>query len=190
MTSPEMDRYCNVMEDIKGRIVAIDLIGTPAGQALPVVVRIESIYLQYRKILELFVFASFVGAPEQYAALYEAYAKHRDAARLLAELAQANPEFYPMPKTPAAAPHLTPSDFVEFHRRCGEITYANNPLAGVPDFDWYLGHAEEWRDKIIGLLDVHVTRLAGGRGSHLVRMQGGGQKVVSVPFDPAQGPPS
>src|SRR6185369_3768222 len=92
MTAPEMNRYCNVMEDVKGRIIAIDLIGTPAGQAVPVVVRIESIYLQYRKILELFAFASLLTAPEKYAQVYEGYCKQRDAAQLLQVLEQANPD--------------------------------------------------------------------------------------------------
>ena len=196
MTTPEMDRYCNVMEDVKGRIVAIDLIGTPAGQAVPVVVRIESIYLQYRKILELFAFASLLTVPEKYAQVYEAYSKQRDAAQLLQALELANPDFYPKPKLAGVAGKapadrtsgfLTTGDFVELHRRCSEIAYARDPLAGLMDFDWYIGHAEQWRDKIIGLLDVHVTRLAGAPDWQLVSMQGGGHKVVSAAVDPAQG---
>jgi hypothetical protein len=199
MTTPDMDRYCNVMEDVKGRIIAIDLIGTPAGQAVPVVVRIESIYLQYRKILELFAFASLLTAPEKYAQVYEAFSKQRDAAQLLQALEQANPDFYPKPKLAGAdgkAPadrtsgFLTREDFAELHRRCSEIAYARDPLAGLTDFDWYMSHAQEWRDKIIGLLDVHATRLAGTQDWQLVSMQGGGGKVASVPFDRAQGLPS
>ena len=199
MTAPEMNRYCNVMEDVKGRIIAIDLIGTPAGQAVPVVVRIESIYLQYRKILELFAFASLLTAPEKYAQVYEGYSKQRDAAQLLQALEQANPDFYPKPKLAGAAGKapadrasgfLTPGDFVELHRRSSEIAYARDPLAGLTDFDWYMSHAQEWRDKIIGLLDVHATRLAGTQDWQLVSMQGSGGKVASAPFNAAQGAPS
>jgi hypothetical protein len=197
MAEQEMVRYCNLMEDIKGRIVAVDQLGSPAGLAVPVVVRFESIYLQYRKILELIAFASLVSDAEAYSRVYQGFSKNWNAEELFRDLERANPGFYPKPKleVPDSDPkvrstladrtsgYLTAGEFLELHGRSGEIIYGRDPFAGVPGLEWFVSNAEDWRDKIVGLLDMHVIRLAGVPGFHLVRMQAEDRKVRCYAFE-------
>ena len=85
MDAPEIVRYCNLMEDIKRRIAVVDQLGTPTGPALPPQVRMESIYLQYRKILELIAFGSLVSNLDKFSKIYARFSKYWNAAELFRE---------------------------------------------------------------------------------------------------------
>lgn len=186
------------MEDIKRRIAVVDHLGTPASLVLPPQVRIESIYLQYRKILEQIAFGSLISNRDKFSQVYARFSKYWNAAELLRDLQRVNSDFYPKPKLEEPSPdpkvkghlvdktegYLTKGEFLELYGRSGDILHERNPYAGSSEFEWFLQNAESWRDKIIGLLNMHMIHLVGIPGFYLVHMQAEDGKVHFYTFLP------
>jgi hypothetical protein len=134
---------------------------------------IESIYLQLRKILELIALASLVANKDHYARQQQKFESHWHAARILRDLAEINPQFYPTPgkqirdeKSTAVIAvdsikegFLTQNDFVELYESCGKILHADNPYGGVTDLSAYERQAPIWSGKIKTLLNHHQIQL-------------------------------
>jgi hypothetical protein len=200
MAAPEIARYCNLMEDIKRRIAVVDQLGSATGLVLPPQVRVESIYLQYRKILELIAFGSLVSNLDKFSKVYARFSKYWNAADLFRDLARVNKEFYPRPKLEEPSPdpkvkrhlvdkqggYLTRGEFLELYGRAGDILHERNPYAGPSELEWFLKNAESWRDKIMGLLNTHVIHLVGMPGFYLIHMQEADGQVHHYTFMPAE----
>jgi hypothetical protein len=198
MDKPEIVRYCDLMEEIKRRIAVVDQLGTATGLVLPPQVRMESIYLQYRKILELIAFGSLVSNRDKFSKVYARFSKYWNAADLLRDLERVNRDFYPKPKLEELSPdpqvkrhlvdkpngYLTKGQFLELYGRAGDILHERNPYAGPSELEWFLKNAESWRDRIIGLLNTHVIHLVGMPSFYLVHMQGEDGKVHHYTFMP------
>ena len=97
MHSSDMQKYCDLMEEIKRRMNVIDLFLSGKGHAVYEPTTLESVGLQVRKILELIAFGSLVANKAVYSAIYLNFAKHWHAGRLLRDLAKVNSSFYPKP---------------------------------------------------------------------------------------------
>ena len=59
MSEPDIQKYCDLMEEIKRRTSVIDFFLSGSGHALFQPITLESMGLQLRKILELIAFGSF-----------------------------------------------------------------------------------------------------------------------------------
>jgi hypothetical protein len=144
----------------------------------------ETIGLQFRKILELIVFASLTANKKLYATAYANFSKHWEASKLIGNLRRLNPGFYPVPIiiTPDPAPHirsafalrtvgfLTADQLIQTHGRCGKLLHAANPFGQVIDYDFYHQSFVEWHRLIIGLLNCHQVRLPNEPNMWLIQM--------------------
>jgi len=135
-------QYALIMKEIKNRIKVIDFFLHGPGHAIYPPTTIESICLQFRKILELIAMASLVANKKQYVKLHRDFGKHWNAEYLLRDLGRVNSDFYPKPisETPSAETgikmhisdiehdYLTKKDFIVVYKKCGGLLHADNPL--------------------------------------------------------------
>ena len=61
------------------------------------IIEVETICLQFRKILEKIMLMSLVANKEAYAEQNAKFAKHYHAERIMRDLERINPDFYPVP---------------------------------------------------------------------------------------------
>ena len=94
---PDVAKYCDCMEEIKRRTNVIN--GFLRGELSTSykMTNIESVYLQFRKVLELIALASLVANKDEYAKQQAKFVQHWHAGRILDDLTQVNPQFYPVP---------------------------------------------------------------------------------------------
>jgi hypothetical protein len=182
--SPDLAKYCGLMEEVKLRVNVIDFFISGKGHALYPPPTLESACLQLRKILELVAFGSLVANKDVYTAVYANFSKKWDAGDLLKELRQVNPDFYPLPIIEVPSKHppavvdlekrerdvLAELDFVEVYGRCGVMAHAANPYGKGIDYAYYQQKLPIWRTQVVNLLDSHEIRLVDAPGFYLIHM--------------------
>jgi hypothetical protein len=183
MQNNDVAMYINLMEEIKRRIVVVNTLLLDKS-ALPYkATKIESFYLQIRKVLELVAFGSLVANREAYSKIYTEFSKAWNARVLFRELDRVNPEFYPraLQATPGLSPDvkvhyidrigaLTKEEFIKLYEKSGAIMHAENPYGSKTDYEYYDRLGAEWRDKILWLLDTHSFHLVGSPRRFVVEM--------------------
>ena len=182
--SPDLVKYCDLMEEVKLRINVIDFFVLGQGRALYERAALESACLQLRKILELVAFGSLVANKDAYTAVYGKFSKKWDAGDLLKELGQVNPDFYPFPiiEVPSSHPpavvdlvpregdFLTELAFAEVYGRCGVMAHAANPYGKGIDYAYYQQKLLLWRAQVVNLLNAHQIHLVNTPGFYLIHM--------------------
>ena len=173
------------MRTVRSRIAVVDsLLGDAPPESL-VQPQIESIYLQYRKILEGIAFSSLASNLVQFEKSYRSFAKYWNAATLFRDLERINPQFYPIPRIEVPSPdpaisnqlverasdYLIKGEFLELYGRTGDILHERNPYSPGQDLDWFARRAAEWRRKIVHLLEIHSIHLHGSTTVYLVHLQ-------------------
>jgi hypothetical protein len=183
--SPDIVKYCDLMEGIKLRMNVIDFFIVGKGHALYPPPTLESASLQLRKILELVAFGSLVANKDAYTAVYAKASKKWNASELLNELEQVNPDFYPVPviEVPSKIPgvvtehkkrdgdFLTKLDFAEVYGRCGVMAHAANPFGKGIDYAYYQQKLVLWRTQVLNLLNAHEIRLVNRPGLYVIHMR-------------------
>lgn len=168
------------MELIKKRIEVILYFEKRQGGSLYVASTIESVYLQFRKILELIAMGSLIANKEIYSQQNANFAQHWNARKILDSLEKLNPQFYPKPiiekdggsnLVDKKEGFLTRDDFVTLYNACGEIMHTNNPYGNQTDYDEYLSSITKWRELIMGLLNNHKIRLLNDSNMYVIHMQ-------------------
>jgi len=169
-----LTRYCNCMEEIKMRVEVIEGFLTGKLSTNYLQPTVESVCLQFRKILELIALASLVAHKDDYSKQRENFALDWHAARILKEIEKINPAFYPVPgkqkKDPTTGkvleienvkePYLTRSDFEVLYDICGGLLHAANPFGQSKDYEGFARSAPTWLSKIKTLLNHHQIQLA------------------------------
>jgi len=164
------------MDEVKRRMLVIDFFTSKAGHALFKPTTLESIALQFRKILELVAMASLVANKHAYAKAYADFARHWNAKFLLRDLKKINPDFYPVPfrELPPTKPgvvkdwedltsgHLTQADFVRLYDGCGGMLHARNPFGSPLKYEAFENEIGSWHSKIVTLLNCHRVQLLNG----------------------------
>jgi hypothetical protein len=182
--SPDIAKYCGLMEEVKLRVNVIDFFISGKGHALYPPPTLESACLQLRKILELVAFGSLVANKDAYTAVYGKFSKKWDAGDLLKELGQVNPYFYPFPIIEVPSTHppavvdlvpreggfLTESNFAEVYGRCGVMAHAANPYGEGIDYAYYRQQLPLWRTQVMNLLNAHEIRLVNTPGLYLIHV--------------------
>jgi len=185
MIGPDIQKYCDLMEEIKRRTSVIDFFLTGGGHALYQPTTIESVSLQLRKILELIAFGSLVANKESYSAMYERFATTWNARLLLRDLERVNPDFYPKPvvESPSSdsralhqlkdrePDYMTKEEFEKIYEKCGAIMHADNPYGSRIDYAYYSGKLPAWRSEVVNLLNNHQIRLLNEPGFYLIHMK-------------------
>ena len=203
MQEPDIIKYCNLMDEIKRRTAVITAFGSGGAAALYKATTIESVSLQFRKILELIALGSLVANKNEFSKVYADFAKCWNAQYLLKDIERVNPNFYPRPivESPTSQPgvkmewqdkkdgFLTKTEFLKLYEKCGAIMHAGNPYGSQIDYGYYERNVQGWLDKIIGLLNSHTIRLVNDPNLYLLHMkEDGDDKVHHYVFAPLAGP--
>lgn len=185
MQESDVAKYCDLMGEVKRRMSVIASFMTGSSNALYMPTTVESVYLQFRKILELIAFGSLVANQQLFTKAYADFAKMWHAQRLLDDLKTINPDFYPEPidevpsKMPGArndwvpktAGFLTKDDFVALYKKCGQILHSENPYGTRINYEDCYNDIQGWTDKIIALTNCHLIKLVNDKNLYLVHMQ-------------------
>ena len=163
-------KYIACMEEIKKRTEVVTAFINGEITSKYLITTVESVFLQFRKILELIALSSLVANHEKYSKCHANFKKHWKAKQILNELEKINPKFYPYPtkqipvseglyNTPKIkSGYLTKEDFIELYDRCSNMLHSNNPFSDQKQEDIkniLSKEAPEWLDKIIILLNHH-----------------------------------
>ena len=172
------------MEEVKLRTDVLSRFIAGTATAVYRAANIETEYLQLRKILELVAFGSLVANRDSFSKLYAEFAKLWNARRLLDDIEEVHPGFYPEPIVEKLDPEagvkaewqkkedgfLTRQDFITLYKKCGAILHAENPYGDKIDYAAYEQEAPTWLKKIVGLLNCHLIRLVDDKNIYLVHM--------------------
>ncbi|HEX5422745.1 MAG TPA: hypothetical protein VFW94_04300 [Candidatus Acidoferrales bacterium] len=203
MSQPDIEKYCDLMEELKRRTAVVDFFLVGGGHALYQPPTIESVALQLRKMLELIAFGSLVANRDSYSAAYANFAQHWNARLMLRDVERINPDFYPRPVVEAPSPdpraihslkdrasdYLTKDEFEKAYEKCGAILHAENPYGSRIDYAYYTQRLPAWRTQIANLLNNHQIRLVGEPGFWLIHMQENqDDKVHYYKFEPPRVP--
>ena len=191
--TPDFDRYLRVMWDIKWRL---EITGYMVRgdhpkfdiSLLPLYMKVETIALQIRRIIESIALASLVANKSLYKEETEKFKKFWKTKEIFEYIEKRNPDFYPKPVTPFLLNTYTgelSSDIrlikdgfmtrdmcLEAHNKCCNLLHAQNPFAEDPDRDYlgFLSQVPVWIDLIVKLLDWHIFRILGSDDFHVVIM--------------------
>ena len=148
---PNISLYCNQMDLIKKRIEVIQFLKLNQGNCLYPAATIETVYLQFRKILELIaleliVMGSLIVNKEIYSIERKKISKDWNAHLMFKRLELLNPEFYPSPIIESdgqildkESDFLTKDDFLNlYNKKYSRIMHAENPYNKTTNYDEYL----------------------------------------------------
>jgi len=187
-------KYCDGMEEIKRRVDTINGLLAGTRSTGYKATNIESVYLQFRKVLELIALSSMVLNKDEYSKQHSKFASHWHASRILSDLEKINPDFYPVPSRqvvdqitgkvlkvePIIQGYLTKDDFAKLYEMCGGILHASNPFKPTQDLERYEKEASTWLQKIMLLLGHHHAQLFDKNYQLWVIMQTQGTNKVSA----------
>ena len=190
MVEVERREYVAQMEDLKRRLDSLRslfaLWDVSLG-AVPMSVVTESIYLQFRKVLERIAMASLLanrGAMESVDRSRRKLGKMWNGDTILKTIEGVNPEFYPIPivETPSPLPRvktqltaredgfLSRQQYKMLYDQCGSIMHADNPLGKSADYEQLVRDGPMWKERIMQLLNCHRIGLVNEDGFYLVHM--------------------
>src|SRR5699024_5058643 len=93
----ELNLYHDCLYEIKRRIEVIaDHLNKKITERY-LIIEVETICIQFRKILEKIMLMSLLDNKEAYAEQNEKFAKHYQEERIMKDLERINPDFYPVP---------------------------------------------------------------------------------------------
>jgi len=194
--------YTSIMEEAKFRALSINTL-TNSGYALPVPLQREYCFLQLRMLCELIALGCLVAHGDIEETKTSSLQKSYRAGEIVKRLQKLHPNFYPSPrKLVFSSGHvhlsdydrefLTKSDLITLYGKCGDALHKGNlrqlldpknqPTADFRDI-------QEWGQKILNLLSVHLISRREGKFHLLVVLeasQTGGNVLVSVAESPVQ----
>jgi hypothetical protein len=202
MQQGDIQKYCNLMEEVKRRINVINSFGSGLSGALYKAATTESVYLQFRKILELIAFGSLVANSKLFTKTYADFATKWNAKKLLKDLQSINSDFYPRPidEVPSKRPNtktditekakdfLTRDEFVTLYQKCGKILHAENPYGTPISYADYDKNMQGWGTKIGNLLNRHVIRLVNDKHLYVIHLKEADGKAHGYVFSPCSPP--
>lgn len=162
----ELGLYHDCLYEIKRRIDVISEHLNKVTIEKYLIIEVETICLQFRKILEKIALMSLVANKELYAEQNEKFAKHYHAERIMRDLERINPDFYPVPikrvKHESGVDklveiedgHLTKKEFVEIYEKCGGMMHAQNPFAEMKPIKEIQDCFPEWLTRYIFFCNI------------------------------------
>ncbi len=194
--------YTSIMEEAKFRALSINTL-TNSGYALPVPLQREYCFLQLRMLCELIALGCLVAHGDIEETKSSPLQKAYHAGEIVKRLEKLHPNFYPSPRKLVFNPghvhlsdydreFLTKSELITLYGKCGDALHKGNlrqlldpknqPPADFRDI-------QEWGQKILNLLSVHLISRREGKFHLLVVLeasQTGGNVLVSVAESPVQ----
>lgn len=170
--SEMLQKYANCLEEIKCRLQVAYWIVHGEKSTGYLRTNVETVYLQFRKILELLALGSLVSNKYDYAKYYSNFMNHYHAKHIFRDLEKINPDFYPKPGKQIKdekgevirldnieTGYLTKDEFIDIYDESSSLLHAENPFATPKTFDNYTEKFTEWNNKIIVLLSHHQLQL-------------------------------
>lgn len=191
----DIQKYIWCMKEIKFRMdVIINFIdGKKSTGQLPI--DMEFVALQFRKVLELIVLASISANKKSYSQSREYFYSDWYGKRILEDLGNVNPKFYPEPGKQISddrtgrvirieeisEEYLTKELFVKLYDRSSELLHSFNPYSPYPDSKKIMREEfPKWKDWIINLLNHHQIQLVNSDKQLWVVMRSKGDNDVHV----------
>lgn len=135
------------------------------------IIEVETICLQFRKLLEKIALMSLIPNKNLYIAEYTRISKLYHAKWICKDLERINPNFYPVPVQREKLPdgtynlkplpkdkHLTKEEFIKIYEICGGMLHATNPFGSEKDYDKVSAMFVEWLTKITNLIYHHCIQ--------------------------------
>jgi hypothetical protein len=179
----ELNLYQDCLYEIKRRTdVVADHINKVTTEKY-LIVEVETVCLQFRKILEKIALMSLVANKELYAAQNQKFARHYHAERIMRDLERINPDFYPVPikriqkdnepdeLIEVKDGYLTKEDFIKIYEKCGGLMHAQNPFASEKPVEEIPLLFPVWLTKICNLINHHRIQLVGGKAMVVALMK-------------------
>ena len=209
MNEKKLSLYADRMKEIVKRTDVIDAFLDRRISALYVPTTVESIYLQFRNILELIATASLIVNENASVTLNEEGRRKWHAGDILDAVEVVNPNFfYPKPIRAKKShlpgvqynhrdfkgDYLTREKFSTLYDMCSKTIHTVNPLdprVHTRNYDRLLKDAKKWRKRIHALLIHHEFRLVGDNNMYIVQMrdEDHGDPIVWT-FAPVGTPPT
>jgi len=137
-----------MMAEIKARSRLAKEVGEGRAGAFARPAKVEFVYLQFRKILELIAMGSLLANSKAFGQVQSKIQHYWNAKDLLKDIQGINPDFYPTPiiQKPSQRPgvkmdwlerpedYLTKDRFMTLYHKCGGILHARNPFAPEQDY--------------------------------------------------------
>jgi hypothetical protein len=188
--------YSSIMEEAKLRALSINTV-TGSSVELPVPLLREYGFLQLRMLCELIALGCLVAHGDIEGTKAAVLQREYKAGVIVKRLEKLHPNFYPSPRKPIFSPghvhlddydreFLTKSELLTLYGRCGDVLHRgslrdlldprNEPPTDFRDI-------QNWGQKILNLLSVHLISRAGGNFHFIVALeaaQTGGNVLVSV----------
>ena len=171
----ELGLYHDCLYEIKRRIgVIADHLNKKTTERY-LIIEVETICLQFRKILEKIMLMSLVANKEAYAEQNAKFAKHYHAERIMRDLERINPDFYPVPTMlihkeneydewkNIESGYLTKDELIRIYEICGGMMHAQNPFSAVKPLEEIQQKFPDWLSKLCVLLNHHQIKLLGGK---------------------------
>lgn len=194
MKVEEAQKYCDLMQESKHRtkVIASLLQGKTNLGFLPI--NVESLYLQFRKTLELIAFGSLIANREKYSEARAEYASDWNAKRVLKLVERLNPNFYPEPTNqvpvigekyntelkPVTENFLSRDDFEILYDRCGGVLHSENPYGDTYKYDELWAEGLGWAVKIRNLLNCHTIHLVDDADRFFLIQMGTGKPTYTL----------
>jgi hypothetical protein len=184
-SSPDHASYCRCMEEIKRRQRAIDDMLDGSRTTSFKYTNVEFICLQFRKIFELIILATFASHKHLFEGLSRKLSKEWQIGKVIAIVEKKNPAFYPEPidRVPSDMPgikdewkdvksgFLKLDELVTAHGLIGNLMHANNPYREELLLEKIERQFPEWRAKLVRLLDNHLVKFPDAKSILYVGMQ-------------------
>ena len=199
---PDIDRYLRVMLDIKWRAEVVSHIerndrfnkdkDDPSlyryESLIPPAVKIETVALQIRRIIESIALASLVANEPLYKKEAENFKKLWRTKEIFKTIEKWNPNYYPKPIEPFQGRYqygdiegnikliedgfMTRDMCIEVYNKCSAILHSRNPFDDDQDrdYDQFYSQVPDWIIQIVQLLNCHVFRLIGSNDFYVVHM--------------------
>lgn len=202
-TQADMDAaslYSSIMEEAKFRALSINTV-TGSAVGLPVPLLREYGFLQLRMLCELVALGCLVAHGDIAGTKASVLQDEYKAGVIIKRLEKLHPNFYPSPRNPIFSPghlhladydreFLTKNELLKLYGKCGDVLHRgslrnlldpkNQPPADFRDI-------QDWGQKILNLLSVHLISRIGGNFhfvAFLEAAQTGGNVLVSVAESP------
>lgn len=196
----DIDSYLRVMYDIKWRTQIIEYMvrGDHPNRdisLLPLFMKIETIALHIRTVIEFIALASLVANKSLFEQEGDKFKEFWKAKLIFRDIEKRNPNFYPNPVEPI---HMTDIDdisehirfiedgymtremCVEVYDKCCQILHPQKPFADNKDYKGFLKQVPDWINLIVRLLNCHVFRLVGSNSFYVVHMH---DEVIEAYYD-------
>ncbi len=184
--------YLGVMRDIKHRVLVVQAFLDGTASAIYVPTQVESMVLQIRMIMELIALGSLAANKEVFEAHSVKFTRHWEPSKILRDVGQLNPRFYPRPFRTApmgldgvidhipVEGFLTKDELVQIHGRCGDLLHAKNPFGKGADYAWFRSMVPLWLEKVVKLLNNHEIYLLGDETMYVIQMSVEGSDDVHM----------